>query len=81
MNNHCAWCEKKRDTVCIFIEQVEEYENICRKCAINYYEEQIWILKLEENIVNLEKVKIDCGERKTPESPSSPRAITGTHCF
>lgn len=83
MNNHCAWCEKKRDTVCIFIEQTEEYESICRRCAIKYYEEQIWMLKLEQNIVKMDELKIDTGERSSPVSPVklSPRAITGTHCF
>ena len=84
MNNYCEWCEKKRDTVRILVDgYMAENCFLCRPCAIKYYKEQIWMLEFEQNIVKMDELKIDTGERSSPVSPVklSPRAITGTHCF
>lgn len=61
-NSKCSWCEKNHNTIAVFIEQIEEWENICRRCAITYYEDQIWTLKLELNIL------------KDPRSPKKGRS-------
>lgn len=51
---YCDWCEKKRDTVMTFVEEVEEWTALCRPCAIMYHEDQIWTLKIEQNMIKAE---------------------------
>lgn len=37
-----------------FVEEVEEWTALCRPCAIMYHEDQIWTLKIEQNMIKAE---------------------------
>lgn len=78
----CDWCEKKRDTVLIFVESgMDEWCQLCRPCAIGYHEDEIFKLKFEQNIEKLAVIKIDNNPPEQESPYKSPRTITGTHCF
>lgn len=54
---YCDWCEKKRDTIRLIVPCGDAWSEeflICRKCTIAYYEEQIFILKCEQNMIKPE---------------------------
>lgn len=61
---YCDWCEKKRDTVMTFVEGIEEWTALCRHCAIMYHEDQIWTLKIEQNIIKAESKEKDKEENE-----------------
>lgn len=79
----CEWCEKKRDTVMIFVEKdMDEYCSLCHSCAISYYKDQVCELEAEKFVLRkMERMTLS-EFKENPQSPyKEPKAITGTHCF
>lgn len=47
-----------------FVEGIEEWTALCRHCAIMYHEDQIWTLKIEQNIIKAESKEKDKEENE-----------------